>query len=80
MFEILLGRGEAGFFQSLANDDVKVNKAQRISTKIDRFRTRRPFVNLDTGTSALELELELIQQTQLFPVPLGQWTPNLAGW
>ena len=35
MFEILLGRGEAGFFQSLANDDVKVNKTQRISTKID---------------------------------------------
>ena len=26
MFEILLGRGEAGFFQSLANDDVKANK------------------------------------------------------
>ena len=49
MFEILLGRGEAGFFQSLANDDVKVNKTQRISTKIDRFRTRRPFVNLGIG-------------------------------
>ena len=27
------------------------------------------FVNLDIGTSALELELELIFQTQLFPVP-----------
>ena len=31
----------------------------------------RPFVNLDIGTSALELELELelILQTPLFPVP-----------
>ena len=28
------------FFQSLANEDVKVNKTQRISAKIDRFRTR----------------------------------------
>ena len=28
----------------------------------------------------LELELELILQTPLFPVPLGLWTPNLAGW
>ena len=26
--------------QSLANDDVKVNKTQRISARIDRFRTR----------------------------------------
>ena len=44
----------------------------------------RPFVNLGIGTTALELalelELELIQQTPLFPVPLGLWTPNLAGW
>ena len=42
----------------------------------------RPFVNLGIGTSALELELELelILQTPLFPVPLGLWTPNLAGW
>ena len=45
-----------------------------------------PFVNLGIGTSALELELDLelelklIQQTPLFPVPLGLWTPNLAGW
>ena len=28
----------------------------------------------------LELELELILQTPLFLVPLGLWTPNLAGW
>ena len=27
------------FYQSPANDDVKVNKTQRISAKIDRFRT-----------------------------------------
>ena len=45
-----------------------------------------PFVNLGIGTSALEmelelkLELELILQTPLFPVPVGLWTPNLAGW
>ena len=41
-----------------------------------------PFVNLGIGTSALELELELelIQQTPLFPVTLGLWTPDLAGW
>ena len=42
-----------------------------------------PFVNLGIGTSTLELEmelkLELIQQTPLFPVPLGLWKPNLAG-
>ena len=31
-------------------------------------------------TLTLELELELIQQTPLFPVPLGLWTPNLVGW
>ena len=44
--------------------------------------SKRPFVNLGIGTSALELELELelILQTPLFPVPLGLWTPNLAGW
>ena len=28
-----------------------------------------PFVNLGIGTSALELELELILQTTLFPAP-----------
>ena len=28
----------------------------------------------------LELELVLILQAPLFPVPLGLWTPNLAGW
>ena len=28
-----------------------------------------PFVNLGIGTSALELELELILQTSSFPVP-----------
>ena len=28
------------FFWLLANDDVKVNKTQKISAKIDRFRTR----------------------------------------
>ena len=39
-----------------------------------------PFVNLGIGTSALELESELILQTSLFPVPCGLWTPNLAGW
>ena len=39
-----------------------------------------PFVNLGIGTSALELELELIQQTPLFPVALGLWTPDLAWW
>ena len=46
----------------------------------------KPFVNLGTGNSALEmelgleLELELILQTPLFLVPLGLWTPNLGGW
>ena len=43
-----------------------------------------PFVNLGIGISALELELELglelIQQTPSFPVPLGLWTLNRAGW
>ena len=34
------------------------------------------FVNLDIGTSALELEL--ILQTPLFPLPQGLWAPNLA--
>ena len=49
-----------------------------LSTKV----SKGPFVNLGTGISELELELELelIQQTPLFPVPLGLWTPNLAGW
>ena len=28
------------FLQSLANGDVRVNKTQRISAKIDKFRTR----------------------------------------
>ena len=46
--------------------------------------TEGPFVNLRIGTSALELELKLklvlILQPPLFPVPLGLWTPNLAGW
>ena len=28
------------FFQSLANDDVKVNKTQKVYAKVDRFRTR----------------------------------------
>ena len=41
-----------------------------------------PVVNLGIGTWALEmeLELELILKTPLFPVSLGLWTPNLAGW
>ena len=38
----------------------------------------RPFVNFDIGTSVLELEL--ILQTSLFPVPRGLWNLNLAGW
>ena len=41
---------------------------------------RRPFINLGPGTSAPELELELIIQTPLFPILLSLWTPNLAGW
>ena len=41
---------------------------------------RRPFINLGPGTSAPELELELILQTPLFPILLSLWTPNLAGW
>ena len=41
--------------------------------------TPRPFVNLGIRTSALELELELILQTPLFPLPLGLSAPNLAG-
>ena len=40
----------------------------------------RPFVNLAIGTSALELELELMLQIPLLPVPEGLWTPILAGW
>ena len=48
------------------------------------MHTEGPFVNLGIGTSALELELKLrlvlILQPPLFPVPLGLWTPNLAGW
>ena len=52
----------------------------------NRMSSIWPFVNLGIGTSALEmelelkLELELILQTPLFPVPVGLWTPNLAGW
>ena len=42
----------------------------------------RPFVNLRIGTSALELvlelELELILQAPLFPLPQGLSAPNLA--
>ena len=41
--------------------------------------TPRPFVNLGIRTSALELELELILQTPLFPLPQGLSAPNLAG-
>ena len=33
------------------------------------LRKTGPFVNLGVGTWALELELELILQTSLFPVP-----------
>ena len=44
------------------------------------YLTKGPFVNLGIGTSALELELELIQQTPLFPVRQVLWTTNLAGW
>ena len=36
--------------------------------KWQRYR-KGPFVNLCIGTSALELELELILQMTLFPVP-----------
>ena len=41
-----------------------------------------PFVNVGIRTSALELELELelILQTPLFPVTQGLWTPNLTRW
>ena len=39
---------------------------------------KRPFVNRGIGTSALELEL--IRQIPLFPVPLDLWTPNLGAW
>ena len=41
-----------------------------------------PLVNLSIGTSALELklELEMMLQTPLFPVPKGLWTSDLAGW
>ena len=34
-----------------------------------RLQGNRPFVNLGIRTSALELELELILQMSLFPVP-----------
>ena len=40
----------------------------------------RPYVNLGIGTTSLELELELILQTLLFPLPQGLWAPKLAGW
>ena len=36
---------------------------------LDVFNGLGPFVNLGIGTSALELELELILQTPLFSVP-----------
>ena len=55
---------------------------QRISVMFHKVYIQRPFVNLGIETSALELELELelIQQTPLFPVLLGLWTPNLTEW
>ena len=59
---------------------------QRISVMFHKVYIQRPFVNLGIKTSALELELELglelelIQQTPLFPVLLGLWTPNLTEW